>query len=246
MLDQAKAKEAFEEYIEKAQNDERILGAMLSGGRAKGQSTENSDYDVIIVTTDKGFESVKEDYSKTEYIDSLPHAISTFKEYALSGTRTQYDKYTFTHAKPIFDKTGELEVLIAEKGTLSPEDAFKAARSALGGYLNSLHRSIKNMRDGNSLAGLLDAQESLPNLSKFLFAIEERLQPYNKFLKWELQEYPLMKLPVTTDEFLQKIEVIAKTADLETQKEVHRMVKELALENRHQEEIDDWADHYFG
>lgn len=246
MLDQVKAKHAFEEYIDKAQNDERILGAMLSGGRAKGQSTENSDYDVIIIATDEGFESVKDDYPKTEYIDSLPHAISAFREYALSGTRTQYDKYTFTYAKPIFDKTGELEALINEKGTLSSEDAFKAARSALGAYLNSLHRSIKNKRDGNELAGLLDAQESLPNLCKFVFAIEERVRPYNKFLKWELQEYSLMKLPITTDDFLQKIEAIAKTADLETQKEIHRIVKELAIANGHQEEIDDWADHYFG
>ena len=55
MIDQQEAEKAYEAYAEKAKNDERIIGIILAGGRGKGASSENSDYDVILVTTDEGF-----------------------------------------------------------------------------------------------------------------------------------------------------------------------------------------------
>jgi hypothetical protein len=246
MIDQQKAKEAYESYLNKAKDDSRIIGVMLAGGRGKGAASENSDYDVIFVTTDDGFESVKKDYPKTEYIDSLPHAISEFREHAKIGTGTQYDKYTFTHTKAIIDKTGEVQKLIDEKGALDATDAQKIARSALGGYLNSLHRSLKNIRDKNILAGHLDATETIPELLTFIFAIEERVRPFNKFLVWELENYPLKKLPISTPDFIAKIQAISQNADSETQKELLQMVRKLAIENGHADEIADWEGYYFG
>lgn len=106
--------------MEKAKSDDRIIGIMLSGGRAKGVASEHSDYDCLLVTTDDGFEGVKKDYPKTEYIDSLPHAISEFGEYAKTGASTNWDKYTFTHATALLDRTGEIQKLIDEKGSLEP------------------------------------------------------------------------------------------------------------------------------
>lgn len=118
MTNQQKAKEAYEAYLQKAKSDNRIIGIILAGGRGKGAFSENSDYDVVLVTTDEGLESVKKDYPKTEYIDSLPHAISEFREHAKTGTHTQYDKYTFSHNKAIVDKTGEIQKLFEENFSL--------------------------------------------------------------------------------------------------------------------------------
>ncbi|MCX6713011.1 MAG: nucleotidyltransferase domain-containing protein, partial [Candidatus Vogelbacteria bacterium] len=70
MIDQAKAKEAFESYLEKAKNDDRIVGILFGGGRAKGVATPDSDYDLILVTTDEGRAEVEQEYPKTEYVDS--------------------------------------------------------------------------------------------------------------------------------------------------------------------------------
>lgn len=246
MIDQQKAKEAYEAYLQKSKNDDRIIGIILAGGRGKGAFSENSDYDVMIVTTDEGFESVKKDYPKTEYIDSLPHAISEFREYAKTGTRTQYDKYNFTHNTAILDKTGEIQKLVDEKGALESGKAQKIAQDALGGYLNSLHRSLKNLRDGNMLAGYLDAIETIPKIITFIFAIEERVRPFNKFLVWELESHPLAKLPIDPSDFIEKIRVIAKNADFETQKEVLEMMRKLAMKNGYAEEVADWEGHYFG
>ena len=246
MIDQQKAKEAYEAYLQKAKSDDRIIGIILAGGRGKGAFSENSDYDVILVTNDEGFESVKKDYPKTEYIDSLPHAISEFREHAKTGTRTQYDKYTFTHNTAILDKTGEIQKLVDEKGTLEPDKVQKIAHDALGGYLNSLHRSLKNLRDGNVLAGHLDATETIPRILTFIFAIEKRVRPFNKFLVWELENHPLTKLPINSSDFIEKIKVIAQNADFDTQKELLEIMRKLAMENGYTDEIDDWKGYYFG
>ncbi|MDO8512637.1 MAG: hypothetical protein Q7S57_05150 [bacterium] len=246
MIDQLKAKSAYDAYLEKARNDDRIIGVILGGGRGKGAASENSDYDVILVTTDAGFEGVKNDYPKTEYIDSLPHSLSGFREHAKIGSTTQYDKYTFAHNKAIIDKTGEIQKLIDEKGTLDPTDARKIASTALGGYLNQIHRSLKNLRDGNELAGRLDANESIPLLLQFVFAVENKVCPYNKFLVWELTNYPLEKLPISSDNLITKIQSIIQRADFETQKELLAVIRKLALENGFNAEIEDWNGYYFG
>ena len=246
MLDQQKAKEAYEEYIRKATQDDRILGVIIVGGRAKGIFTDHSDYDVILVTTDEGFGAVKKEYPKTEYIDSLPHAISEFREHAKYGTRTQYDRYTFTHNTVLVDKTGEMQKLVDEKGALESDEAHKIAHDALGGYLNSLYRSLKNFRDGNMLASQLDASKTIPRILTFLFAIEGRVRPYNKFLVWELEHHPLTKLPVSASDLTDQIQTILQTGDVETQKEILTMMRKLAIENGHQDEVDDWEGYYFG
>lgn len=246
MINQQYAQAAYNKYLEKAQQDNRILGIILAGGRGKGMATENSDYDVILVTRDEDLLSVKNDYPKTEYIDSLPHAISDFRERAKMGTRTEYDKYTFTHVTAILDRNGEIQNLINEKGILDPIEATKIAKDALGGYLNMLYRSLKNFRDGNNLAGLLDASETVPRIIKFIFAIENRVAPFNKFLLWELTNYPLSKFPLETKDFLFKIESILTKGDIETQKELLKIIRQLALDNNQEEEIADWDGHYFG
>lgn len=246
MIDQQKAKKEYEAFFKKAENDGRIIGLMLSGGRGKGVFSPNSDYDVILISTDEGFEGVKKEYTKTEYVDSLPHSISDFKEYAKMETKTQYDKYTFTHNSALIDKTGELEKLIDEKGSLSSDDAKKNAREALGGYLNSLHRYFKSVRNKKLFSAHLHAVDTIPRIITFLFAIEDRVRPFNDLLEFELENYPLKKLSISSFDFISKIQSIAKNADIDTQKELLEIIRKLAIENGHADRIKDWEQHYFG
>ncbi|MEK7658260.1 MAG: hypothetical protein AAB352_00130 [Patescibacteria group bacterium] len=246
MVNQKKAKEAYELYLEKAKNDDRIIGVILAGGRGKGIATKNSDYDILFITTDDGLNNVIKNYPGTEYVDSLPHAISDFREYAKTGSATEWDKYSFTHISAVIDKTGEIQKLVEEKGSLMPDVAHKIARTALGGYLNSVHRSLKHIRDGKSLAAQLDAAESISNLLVFLFAVENRVCPFNKFLEWELKNYPLKNLPIKPSDFLKKILIIIKKSNPKIQKEILEIVKKVAIENGHSDEIKDWEGYYFG
>jgi len=246
MIDQQKAVVAYREYLDKIENDHRIIGAFLSGGRGKGVSTLESDYDVMLITDDTNFQTVVNDYPKTEYIDSLVHAISEFKDWAKVGTSTQYDKYSFTHVKVLFDKIGEIQKIVDEKGVLTKDEAYKIGKDSLNSYLNKIHRSFKNFRDGNILAGHLDAVETIPSILTFIFAIEKRVRPFNKFLAWELEKYPLTKLTIIPREFLAKIQMILQNGDLITQKDILHMVKELAVENGYAEDVNGWDGYYFG
>jgi hypothetical protein len=61
----------------------------------------------------------------------------------------------------------------------------------LDGYINSLYRSLKSHRDGRPELAHLDAAESVPYLLTALFALDRRVRPYNKYLRWELERHPL-------------------------------------------------------
>ncbi|MEI7480299.1 MAG: hypothetical protein WCJ59_01605 [bacterium] len=246
MIDQSKVKTAYEEYLDMIKKDDRIIGAFLSGGRGKGVSAPESDYDVMLITNATDFQPVIKDYPKTEYIDSLVHAISDFRDWAKVGTKTQYDKYSFTHVKVLFDKTGDIQKMVNEKGILTKDEAYKIGKDSLNSYLNKLHRSLKNLRDKNILAGHLDAVETIPSILTFIFAIEERVRPFNKFLTWELENFPLTKLTVSSKYLLDKIQIILQNGDLRTQKEVLEIVKKLAIENEYIEDIKGWDGYYFG
>src|SRR3989338_5668740 len=231
MNEEIKSK-AFEEILEKAKNDDRVVGLILTGGRGKGMFTENSDYDIAIITTDESVSGVKEAYKgKQDIIDIGVLPISGFRIYAAVGTAEDWDRYTYAHIKTRIDKTGEIQKIIDEKGILPKDQISKVAKNALGGYLNSLYRSVKNNRDGNMFASHFDACESLPWLLTFLFAVEGRVRPYNKFLKWELEKHPLKNLPILYEDFLRKIESVIKSGDIETQKELHKIVEEIAVKN---------------
>ena len=246
MNEEIKSK-TFEQILEKAKRDDRIIGLILTGGRGKGMFTENSDYDIAIITTDESVSSVKEEYKgKQDIIDIGVLPISGFRIYAAVGTAEDWDRYTYAHIKAQIDKTGEIQKIIDEKGIFPKDKISKVAKNALGGYLNSLYRSVKNHRDGNLFASNFDASESLPWLLTFLFAVEGRVRPYNKFLKWELEKYPLKNLPISPEDFLGKIEAVIKSGNIEIQKEFHKIVEEIAVKNDCSDVIDDWEGYYFG
>ncbi len=246
MNEEIKAKE-FEDVLEKAKSDERVIGLILTGGRGKGMYTENSDYDVAIIATDESALNVKKEYTpKKGIVEIGVRSISEFKSHAEVGSAEDWDRYTFAHIKAQVDKTGEIQKIIDGKGILPKDQISKVAKNALGGYLNSLYRSIKNRRDGNILASHFDACESLPWLLTFLFAIEGRVRPYNKFLKWEFEKYPLKNLSISSEDFLEKIESVIKSGNMEIQKEIHKIVEGIAVNNDYSDVIDDWKGCYFG
>lgn len=236
----------FKQTLERAKNDDRIIGLILTGGRGKGMFTEYSDYDIALITTNESILNVREEYKgRQDILDIGALSISEFRVYAEVGSAEEWDRYTYAHIKAHIDKTGEIQKIIDEKGILPKEQILKVAKNALDGYLNFLYRSIKNRRDGNIPASHFDACESLPQLLTFLFALEGRVRPYNKFLRWELEHYPLKNLSIPSEDFLEKIELILKSGDIRIQKEFHIFIEEIALKNDYSDVIDSWEGYYF-
>ena len=62
-----------------------------------------------------------------------------------------------------------------------------------------------------------------------------RIQPFNKWLEWELREHPL---PWQVD--LSVLRTIARTGDVTAQQALFRETEQLARERGHGATIDDW------
>lgn len=166
-----------------------MLGVVLSGSHARpGMAGPYSDYDVYVVVEP----SARWRTRKTAALDTIVFGLDDFRGYALPGGPDQWNRYSFAHAPVLLDRLdGEIASLVLAKGTLSPSEADRLAREVLDAYINSAYRAAKSRRDGRLAAAHLDGAESVSFFLTTLFATYGRVRPYNKYLEWELSEYPL-------------------------------------------------------
>ena len=243
-------RKTYEKILAEAQEDEKVIGFVLGGGRGKGFSTEHSDYDISFIVSDADRDEYVERYQKryysTEAIDIHVFSLSEFKAYAAWGTPDHVHAYNFTHLKPQIDRTGEIQRIIEEKGRLPESEVRKYTADQLDGFINSYYRAIKNGRDGSAFASHLDGSESLPFLIGALYGLEGRLKPYNKYLEWEFKNHPLKDFPYEGQEFLEKMRLVLATGDMEVLKDIYRVMEKLFIERGHEETVHGWDGYYLG
>lgn len=88
----------------------------------------------------------------------------------------------------------------------------------LDAYLNGLLRSLKCFRDGDRLAGRLEATRSLPYLFETMFGSEGRWAPYAKDPEWELRDFPLRRAPLPTGLLLRHVGRVLRSGDVRSQR----------------------------
>jgi hypothetical protein len=234
----------YKQVLKEAEEDDNIIGLILAGGRGKGFTNKNSDYDVILIVKDEAVKDYREKYSKLNVVDELDiyniFSLSEFRNYADFGTEFAWDRYNFTHLMAQVDKTGEVQKIIDEKGTLPKDKINEVVTYNLGSYINFYYRSTKNSLEKNRIAQCLAASESISPLLTAIFALEGKIRPYNKYLEFELNNYPLIKLPFKPNEFIKSILKIIATADIKTQKEVFVRFRHVFYLNGYNYEIDSW------
>ncbi len=170
----------FDEVVERARADERVVGLFLGGSRGKGANVRpDSDYDVRLVVTAPVPEL---DRPRGEHVGVGVMTLDRFRDYP------EWDRYTLTRTKPLIDKTGEIQRVIDAKGRLSEEEATSIPPLALDAYMNSLYRGLKRPA---GIGGRLHEAESVAHLLTCLFALEGRVRPFHDYLEWELEHYPL-------------------------------------------------------
>jgi hypothetical protein len=207
----------FAALVDRAREDPNIVGLMLAGSRGTGAYvTPESDYDAYVILRDDGLLA---DYGKrfpSEHGDPVEYilfSLEGFRSHATPGTSSRWNAYTFAHIEPLVDKLdGEISRIASAKALPGPGDA----REFLDGYLNQHYRSKKNLTAGRELEGHLDAAESVPWFLDFLFAAHDRVRPFNKWLRWELEHYPLEE-PWRAG-LLTRLETIVSTGSLEGQR----------------------------
>jgi predicted nucleotidyltransferase len=236
------ADDAYAELRTLARRDPNVIGLFLGGSRGKGMATERSDYDVyLIVTKNIGEYRRRFPLRHGDDPEIIVLSLAEFRRHAAIGSELEWNRYTFAHVVAEIDKTGEIQAILEEKGSLPPDDARRIAAEALDDYINYYYRAKKSFRDGNELGARLDAAESVPSFLTTLFALHERVRPYNKYLRFELERYPLPGEEWSADRLLPRLEA-AGAGDLSAQRALFLQLEALARERGHDSVVDAWGD----
>ncbi len=137
----------------------------------------------------------------------------------LRGNPSEHWRYAAAHANVVLDKTeGELTRVVAEQELLPAGGRDAVVREALDGYINQTYRSLR-------YGTRLDAVEAIPYALRTIFALENRVRPYNKYLEWELRHHSLEGW--SADELLPLLDRVL-TGEPEAQHELFRRIEEPA------------------
>ncbi|HET7568487.1 MAG TPA: nucleotidyltransferase domain-containing protein [Gaiellaceae bacterium] len=216
----------LDELLARARADGNVVGVAVFGSRAYGLHLhERSDWDVLVAVRELGDHWVSEHGDPVELVQLTLGRVADPPDWF---------RPALLHADVRLDETGELAEALAAATRVDPAGAAEP----LDGYVNMLYRSLKNARAGLGPASLLDAQESIPWLLRFLFAVHGRVRPYNKWLEWELEHHPL---PTPSNSLLLgRLERIARTGAVEEQRALFLEVEALARGHGHGATIDGW------
>jgi hypothetical protein len=227
----------LDDWLERAREDDRIVGVVLTGSRGRGAMVHAaSDWDVRVAVAD-GHEAFA-DSLDTPHGSEVEVAATTVSNFR---TWPAWDRYSFAHATVLVDKLGgEFERIVAQKGSLDDGEATTLAREALEAYTNSLYRSLRDSALGLDLAARLDAGESISSLVTAVFALERRVRPFNKYLRWELEQHPLLEWDSAV--FVEHLEG-ALTGAASEQQRLFRGTEEQIRRHGLGDVIDDWDPH---
>ncbi|MER7521079.1 hypothetical protein [Streptomyces sp. NPDC126499] len=229
----------YQAFVDLATADPDVVGLVLKGSRAhEGMTTEHSDHDLYVVLAD----DAKTDLTRfaghrTPELDLVLVSLDEFRAAGLPG----FERYALARARVVLDRLdGAIAGILAGKARLDADEAFRLAGEWLDAYANSLYRSVKNARDGHALGAHLDAADSIRFLLEFLFALDRRPRPYNKYLEWELARHPLPGWDTGT--LLGTVAHISSTGDVVAQRRLFGRVEALARQAGHGAVLDAWGE----
>jgi hypothetical protein len=190
---------------------------------------ERSDWDVCVVLADP---EARERFDRV-----FPYAHGARVEIVsttLDGIRnesSEHGRYAAAHADVVLDKTGgELTRVVAGQESLPSGTRDAVVREALDGYINQTYRSLR-------YGTRLDAVEAIPYALRTIFALENRVRPYNKYLEWELRHHPLDGW--TADDLLPLLDRVL-TGERKAQHELFELIEEPARREGFGDVVDGW------
>ncbi len=235
---------AYADFVASAQADDRVVGLVLTGSRGRQVFVQpSSDWDVRLVVRDDVLDECVEQFctARGSAVEVVVYSLSDFEKTAAIGSHDEWDRYSYTHAEIGLEKlNGEIARMVAEKAVLPSEVADRLGAAALDGYINSYYRSAKNVDAGLTLESHLDAAESVAHFLTALFNLHRRVRPFNKFLRWELENFPLDGEPWQAKSLLPRLEAITASGALAEQRLLFNDVERFARERGFDAVIDGW------
>jgi len=167
-----------------AAGDPDVAGLVVSGSYARDLATARSDIDAYVILSAPG-----RDWSPSRGA-GLDLAVMSVDQ--LADVSDRWQRYAYRGARVVLDRLdGRIGALVEAQATLRPAEADALVREQLDGYVNFAYRAAKNRRDGHDDLARLEEIEAAPWFLWTLFALFGRVRPYNKYLRWELENYPL-------------------------------------------------------
>lgn len=237
-----KSAEQFKKIVQEAKVNPNILGCVLAGSRGKGFENEHSDYDALLIAKNSAAKKLKDKFERVTLadIDLVVVSLTEYRKYAAWGSLEEWDRYDYAHVKVLIDKTGQIKKITDEKGKVPKKDLKKFVALSLDGYINSVFRSVKCIRNKNQVGARLEAASSIPYLLDVVFGLNGRIKPFFGYLEKELQGYPLKKIPWRTNDFIRVVLRILETADLKIQQKLLKDVEKLARKEGFGKVFDEW------
>jgi hypothetical protein len=192
--------ERYAALLDRARTDPDILAFWLGGSRGMGRPTEFSDYDIGIIVTEAAYAPFCRDLGldgpfQADWrpgVDLMVRTFPMFEAFAAWGSAEGGYRYTFAHLKALVDKTGQAQRLIDDKARVPSGEVRGYIHACLDHALNQAYRGLKCLRDGDPAASRLEAVQGVNPFLDAAFALHGgRLRPYFKYLRWELETFPL-------------------------------------------------------
>jgi Nucleotidyltransferase domain len=181
----------YADLLRRCETDSDVVGLVLSGSHARDMATGHSDYDVYVVLREH---NGRWSTSRSPELDTIVMSVDE-----LADTSVRWQRYSYRGAQVLMDRLdGRIADLVRAQATPTSAESDSLVREQLDGYLNLIYRAAKSRRDGRLDLAKLDEIEAAPWVLETLFALHGRIRPYNKFLRWELDNHPL-PAPWTAD-----------------------------------------------
>ncbi|HKD94963.1 MAG TPA: nucleotidyltransferase domain-containing protein [Gaiellaceae bacterium] len=220
----------FEDLLEVARSREEIVGLYVFGSRGRNYLVdERSDWDVCVVLADVAAREAFD--GEFPYTHGAQVEIVSATLDGLRDISSEHGRYAAAHADVVLDKTGgELTGVVAELESLPSGSRDSIVREALDDYVNQTYRSLR-------YGTRLDAVEAIPPALRTIFALENRVRPYNKYVEWELRHHPLDGW--TADELLPLLDRVL-TGEPEALHELFNRIEATARSAGFGDVIDGW------
>ena len=181
------------DLIETVRDDPQTLGLLLHGSRSVGRHRPDSDYDLIRIVVADAYESRRAAGALIEKLspdgahkaDVLYQTPSRIETYVLEPS---WYTPTYVSARILFDRTGEISVLLARIAAESGRIARERLAANYDDYLNCFVRSMKAARGGDELGTRLHAAASADALIRTLFGLQSTWPPYHDGLSAHLPQ----------------------------------------------------------
>jgi hypothetical protein len=228
-----------------------LLGIVLTGSAARGLDKELSDLDVLAIL--KHVDDDRAPWIHSADLEVIPLTIEHLETVASFDTSEWGYRWTYAWAPVLLDRTGGRIGAALERQTrltLQETNSILVDHAQLGSWINLLYRALKSARDGNDLEARLDGAESVSRLLDVIFAVHGLVRPYNKYLRWSLQNHPI---PGWHGDELLGLVQRTMAGDAEAMRQTYARVHDdcLSFDSRHGQELlrevfEDWADDSYG